>query len=261
MVYRRGSRPRERTTRVPEVSGGYSVITVPSREPANQTKRDKDKQRSEPTRRPSAIGGRETERIKRRHAERNARREKQEETRMKGEREENGDVRAKRISKRGGGGSMGTGEGTRSGPSLSMTCDRFLLCDSLQLAATPRQPLRFPSSSSRLLSRAFSPARSLLLIFVPRRPRLRRAPLCNRGTMYWAPFVVDRSTRPDSIGGPEKGPTRPDKDDAATDSGDRRAKRRGGPGTCQHALRNVTSISLRIIRRGRLFAYVIATCY
>lgn len=40
----------ERTTRVPEVSGGYSVITVPSREPTNQTKRDKDKQRFEPTR-------------------------------------------------------------------------------------------------------------------------------------------------------------------------------------------------------------------
>lgn len=39
----------ERTTRVPEVSGGYSVIMVPSREPTNQTKRDKDKQRFEPT--------------------------------------------------------------------------------------------------------------------------------------------------------------------------------------------------------------------
>lgn len=39
----------ERTTRVTEVSGGYPVITVPSREPTNQTKRDKDKQRFEPT--------------------------------------------------------------------------------------------------------------------------------------------------------------------------------------------------------------------
>lgn len=46
------------------MSGGYSVITVPSREPTNQTKRDKDKQRFEPT---SARAG---ERIKRRHAER-----------------------------------------------------------------------------------------------------------------------------------------------------------------------------------------------
>lgn len=57
------ARGEERTTRVPEVSGGYSVITVPSREPTNQTKRDKDKQRFEPT---SARAG---ERIKRRHAE------------------------------------------------------------------------------------------------------------------------------------------------------------------------------------------------
>lgn len=63
---RRGSKPREKTTRVPEVSGGYSVIMVPGREPANQTKRDKDKQRSEPTKR---LGERERERIKRRHAE------------------------------------------------------------------------------------------------------------------------------------------------------------------------------------------------
>lgn len=47
-------RSGERTTRVPEVSGGYSVITVPSREPTNQTKRDKDKQRFEPT---SSGGG------------------------------------------------------------------------------------------------------------------------------------------------------------------------------------------------------------
>lgn len=46
------------------MSGGYSVITVPSREPTNQTKRDKDKQRFEPT---SVRAG---ERIKRRHAER-----------------------------------------------------------------------------------------------------------------------------------------------------------------------------------------------
>lgn len=60
-------RAAERTTRVPEVSGGYSVITVPSREPTNQTKRDKDKQRFEPT---SARAG---ERIKRRHAERGQR--------------------------------------------------------------------------------------------------------------------------------------------------------------------------------------------
>lgn len=46
------------------MSGGYSVITVPSREPTNQTKRDKDKQRFEPT---SVRAG---ERIKRWHAER-----------------------------------------------------------------------------------------------------------------------------------------------------------------------------------------------
>jgi len=60
-----------------------------------------------------------------------------------------------------GGGSVRTEGDARSGPSLSMTCDRFLLCDSLQLAATPRQPLRFPSSSSS--SSSFS---SFLLFFL-----------------------------------------------------------------------------------------------
>lgn len=41
------------------------------------------------------------------------------------------------------------------------------------------------------------PPLSLLfhLIFVARRCHPPRAPLCNRGTMYWAPFVVERSTR------------------------------------------------------------------
>lgn len=37
-----------------EVSAGYPVIMMPSREPTNQTKRDKDKQRIEPIR---ADGG------------------------------------------------------------------------------------------------------------------------------------------------------------------------------------------------------------
>lgn len=41
------------------MSGGYSVITVPSREPTNQTKRDKDKQRFGPTR--ARTGGRRGE--------------------------------------------------------------------------------------------------------------------------------------------------------------------------------------------------------
>jgi len=54
--------------------GEWRVLCNHGAEPraANQTKRDKDKQRSEPTRHPGGAGGG----IKRRHAERNARREK-----------------------------------------------------------------------------------------------------------------------------------------------------------------------------------------
>lgn len=63
------------------MSGGYSVITVPSREPTNQTKRDKDKQRFEST---SARMG---ERIKRRHAERGHRKGREE---REGDRSERG---------------------------------------------------------------------------------------------------------------------------------------------------------------------------
>lgn len=78
------ARGEERTTRVPEVSGGYSVITVPSREPTNQTKRDKDKQRFEPT---SVRTG---ERIKRRHAEQTQGRKEGKKMRKRGrERERN----------------------------------------------------------------------------------------------------------------------------------------------------------------------------
>lgn len=44
------------------MSGGYSVITAPSRKPTNQTKRDKDKQRFE-------LTSSDREGIKRRHAE------------------------------------------------------------------------------------------------------------------------------------------------------------------------------------------------
>ena len=48
---REGGREREEAVDHPssEVSARYPVITVPSREPTNQTKRDKDKQRIEPT--------------------------------------------------------------------------------------------------------------------------------------------------------------------------------------------------------------------
>lgn len=72
------ARGEERTTRVPEVSSEYSVITVPSREPTNQTKRDKDKQRFEPT---SVQAG---ERIKRRHAEQTQGRKERKRERRKG---------------------------------------------------------------------------------------------------------------------------------------------------------------------------------
>jgi len=117
------------------VSGGYSVITVPSREPTNQTKRDKDKQRFEPT---STQAG---ERIKRRHAECGHREGREGKEGACGEREREREMR-KEDSKRGG-----WGQRRRSRPSLSMTCDRFLLCNSLQLAAT-RQPLLFPPPAS-----------------------------------------------------------------------------------------------------------------
>lgn len=60
--------------------------------------------------------------------------------------------------------------GRSSRPSLSMTCDRFLLCNSLQLAAT-RQPLLFSPLSflSLLLLPRLRSSHLLRLIFVARR--------------------------------------------------------------------------------------------
>lgn len=119
-------------------------------------------------------------------------------------------------------------EGKRSRPSLSMTCDRFLLCNSLQLAAT-RQPLRFPS----LLLPSFFPSFHLillrlplsllfLLIFVARRRIHHVCTAMQSRCDVLGAFCRRSIDSADSIEGPEKGPAGPDKDDAAADSGGRR---------------------------------------
>lgn len=169
----------ERTTRVPEVSGGYSVITVPSREPTNQTKRDKDKQRFEPTK-----PGRGKNKAEARRMDGEGRKEKDSES----ERERwvgGGEVRepGERRIRRGSGEESGDRGRERNGPSLSMTCDRFLLCNSLQLAAT-RQPLRFPSLPPPPPTPPSPPTRASPFASLP--PDFRRSPLhhaqppCNR---------------------------------------------------------------------------------
>lgn len=211
------------------MSGGYSVITVPSREPTNQTKRDKDKQRFEPT---SARAG---ERIKRRHAERGHREGKARKRASVVREKERGREMRKEGPERGG-----WGQRRRSRPSLSMTCDRFLLCNSLQLAAT-RQPLLFPllpppAPPPPCCSSQTFPLPLFLLIFVAR--------CCIHHVHRYAIVynVLDTFCRRsidsiDSIGGPEKGPPRgPDKDDATADSSNRKAKRilRECPVCCAH---------------------------
>lgn len=191
------------------MSGGYSVITVPSREPTNQTKRDKDKQRFEPT---SVRAG---ERIKRRHAERGRKGRKRVIV-----------VRERDEKRRPGERWVGTEEAQQALVKYDVRSLPFV-----QLVATRRNATAsslspsssFPSCSflsffSDFSSSSLSPDFRCTPLHPP------RAPLCNR--VQCIEHLLSSIDRLDSIEGPEKGPPRgPDKDDAVTDSGNQKAKR------------------------------------
>jgi len=179
------------------VSGGYSVITVPSREPTNQTKRDKDKQRFEPT---STQAG---ERIKRRHAECGHREGREGKEGACGERERERDEK-RGLEERW----VGTEEAQQALVKYDVRSLPFV-----QLVATRRNATASSLPSSSLSCSCISsssqtfPLSPFLLIFVARCIHyMHRYAIAYNVLDTFCRRSIDSI---DSIEGPEKGPSSP----------------------------------------------------
>ncbi|KYQ58313.1 hypothetical protein ALC60_02733 [Trachymyrmex zeteki] len=215
VVIPRGSLARFRGKKVvgDERAAERGPPEFPSREPTNQTKRDKDKQRFEPT---STQAG---ERIKRRHAECGYREGREGREGARGERKMRKEGSKKRW--------VGTEEAQQALVKYDVRSLPFV-----QLVATRRNatasslPSSSPSCSYISSSSQTFPLSPFLLIFVAR---------CIHHVHRYAIAynVLDTFCRRsidsiDSIEEPEKGPLPlrgPDKDDAMADSGNRKAQR------------------------------------